>query len=113
MKEKYITKECKHHGLTSYVFEPNRNCYRCKQCRSAAVSNKRRQLKQKALSYKGSCCSICGYYKCTAALEFHHQDDTKEFTISSGDIKSWDKMKIELDKCILVCANCHRELHHI
>lgn len=60
----------------------------------------------------GGCCQICGYDKCIAALDFHHKDDDKEFGLSSkGRTLNFEKMKIEAQKCILVCANCHREIH--
>ena len=59
----------------------------------------------------GSKCQICGYNKCNSALEFHHLNpDEKEIAISS-QIRSWEKTKEELEKCICVCANCHREIH--
>ena len=78
----------------------------------AAVTKRRAKLLEKALEYKGGKCSVCGYDRCVAALEYHHVDPaSKEFTIS-GCIRSWEKTKAELDKCILVCANCHREIHH-
>ena len=61
----------------------------------------------------GGCCKLCGYSKCTAALEFHHIDPTqKDFTFSKSKNLSWDKIDKELQKCILVCANCHREIHY-
>ena len=77
------------------------------------VSNKRRRLKLQAIEYLGSKCSVCGYDKCVGALEFHHTDPTqKEFAISrKGYTRAWSKVKEELDKCVLVCANCHREIH--
>jgi ribosomal protein L40E len=80
---------------------------------SKAVWRRRRVLKMKAIEYRGSKCSICGYSKCIGALQFHHLDrSTKEFGISKeGYSKSWKTLKEELDKCILVCANCHSELH--
>jgi len=57
-------------------------------------------------------CSECGYDKSRAALEFHHLDPTKkDFSISSRWTISHDKLKEEIDKCIMLCANCHRELH--
>lgn len=67
-----------------------------------------------AIEYKGGKCKCCGYNKCISALEFHHLDPSvKEFNIGQkGYTRSWDKNKKELDKCILVCANCHREIHH-
>jgi predicted HNH restriction endonuclease len=77
------------------------------------VQRKRIELKLKAIEYKGGKCSICGYSKCKDALDFHHIDEKdKEFGIGEkGYTRSWEKVKIELDKCILVCANCHREIH--
>mgnify|MGYP000644676537 CR=1 FL=1 len=69
-------------------------------------------MKQKAVEYLGGKCSICGYNKCNRALDFHHiNPEEKDNTISSLYNYSWDNIKKELDKCILLCANCHRELH--
>ena len=63
------------------------------------------------IDYKGGKCQICGYNKCANALEFHHLDPTlKDFTISGGT-RSFNSLKSEVDKCILVCSNCHREIH--
>jgi hypothetical protein len=72
----------------------------------------RRRTKEKAVEYKGGKCVICEYNKCISALEFHHLDPSKkDFTLSKNMCTAWDKIKDELDKCILVCANCHREIH--
>lgn len=77
------------------------------------LSNSRRKLKEKLVEYKGGKCEICGYDKCITALEFHHLDpNEKEFTIGYNGVLSLEKCKQEVDKCILVCANCHRELHY-
>ena len=56
---------------------------------------------------------MCGYNRCPGALEFHHMDPTKkDFSISvDGMTRAWSKVKDELEKCVLVCANCHREIH--
>ena len=66
-----------------------------------------------AIEYKGGKCEKCGYSRCMEALEFHHCDPTqKDFSISSkGYTRSWDKVRSELDKCMMLCANCHREFH--
>ena len=66
-----------------------------------------------AVAYKGGKCVFCGYKKTIAALDFHHVDEkTKDFGLSQrGLTRSWKRIKKELDKCILVCANCHREIH--
>jgi len=72
-----------------------------------------RKNKQKAIDYKGGKCARCGYNKCTAAMDFHHIDlSKKERQVSDILGGAWAKSKKELDKCILLCANCHRELHH-
>lgn len=66
-----------------------------------------------AVNYKGAKCMICGYSKCLQALEFHHVNSSeKDFSVSNkGYTRSWKKVKEEIDKCALVCANCHREIH--
>ena len=58
-------------------------------------------------------CERCGYSKCVDALDFHHLDPkSKDFNISkNGNTRSWEEIKKELDKCIMLCANCHREEH--
>jgi 5-methylcytosine-specific restriction endonuclease McrA len=78
-----------------------------------AVQRRREKVRLMAVSYKGGCCQVCGYDRCIEALEFHHLDPTqKDFGIShKGYTRSWEKVKEEADKCILLCANCHREFH--
>ena len=113
-----MQKECPVHGMTNFRNESKTaNHWRCSKCASAAVQKRRDKVKKMSVEYKGGCCSICGYDKCIKALEFHHLDrDDKEFGISkNGHTRSWDRVKLELDKCILVCSNCHREIedgHH-
>lgn len=77
-----------------------------------AVSNRRRKIKLKAIALLGGKCQNCGYKKHPGGLEFHHIDaTTKSFSISGGGLsRSWVKIKAELEKCVLVCANCHREI---
>ena len=84
-----------------------------KQKQVIVVTEKRRKLKEMAIEYKGGKCEKCGYDKCKSALEFHHLDPTqKDFGVGSGHTRSWDKIKKELNKCIMVCSNCHREIHN-
>lgn len=81
-------------------------------CNSCSVNKRRVGLKNKCLQYLGGKCSVCHYNKCERALEFHHLDASKkEFQISGAHSRSWSSLEKELDKCILLCANCHRELH--
>ena len=59
----------------------------------------------------GAKCARCGYSKCSKALEFHHLDSSKkDFTISNANFKLQNAIN-EVNKCVLICANCHRELH--
>ena len=72
----------------------------------------RREKKQRAIEKMGGKCQKCGYNKCPAALEFHHKDpNEKDFTIKDIVAGSWSKIEGELEKCIMLCANCHREEH--
>jgi 5-methylcytosine-specific restriction endonuclease McrA len=77
-----------------------------------AVAKRRRKIKVLAIEYKGGKCQVCGYNKYPGALDLHHTSHKdKEFGIGDkGYTRSWDKVKAELDKCVLVCANCHREI---
>lgn len=81
---------------------------------SKKVSDYRKRMKNLIVEAMGGGCQCCGYSKCNAALDLHHiNPNEKEFSFSS--IRSNPKRKIELipelQKCILVCSNCHREIH--
>ncbi len=78
-----------------------------------AVKKRRKRLREMARAYKGGKCAICGYNLCQRALSFHHiNSKEKEFGLSSrGLTRSWKKIKEEIDKCVLLCANCHMEVH--
>lgn len=108
-----MNKVCKTNGLTKFTKRAD-GYYRCRKCSAESVNKRRKKLKILALEYKGNKCLKCGYDKCIGALEFHHRNPKdKSFSISSsGNTRSWDKMRIELDKCDLLCANCHREEHY-
>jgi len=77
------------------------------------VDQRRRKLKQMAIAYKGGKCERCGYATCDAALAFHHLEPArKDFSISAdGNTRSWETIRREIDKCALLCANCHAEIH--
>src|SRR6266404_3820447 len=76
------------------------------------VSKRRRDLKKRAVEYKGGKCYLCGYDRCLDALSFHHRDEQKDFGIGAkGYTRSWDSVRKELDRCLLMCANCHAEVH--
>lgn len=97
----------KKYGIT------RRYCYDCIPVISTTGAEARKQIKIWAVEYKGGKCEKCGYNKCLEALDFHHTDPSqKDFILSDRNlILSWIDIKKELDKCMLVCANCHREIH--
>lgn len=85
--------------------------YRCRRC-TAAV--RRYRLKLAAIKYLGGECIHCGFSAHPAALSFHHRDGglTKDFNISERMYRtSFDSIRTELDKCDLVCSNCHAAIH--
>ena len=71
----------------------------------------RKRVKQKLIEYKGGKCEFCGYDKCNRSLQFHHLDPNKKNFSISGKSLSFEKLKNEVDKCVLVCSNCHCEIH--
>lgn len=78
------------------------------------VKTWRKRTKIRMVEAMGGECVICGYKKSISALEFHHVNpDEKEFSFGNAraNIKSWDKLVKELKKCVMVCSNCHKELH--
>ena len=81
---------------------------------SSAVIKWRKRTKQKIVESMGGCCQVCGYFKCDAALELHHIDSLeKDFSFGSvrANPQSAEAIKTELKKCILLCSNCHKEIH--
>ena len=76
------------------------------------IKSRRQKIKKWIVEDRGGKCEICGYDKSIWSLQFHHKDPIeKDFTIGSSSVLSFDKIKNETDKCLLVCANCHAEIH--
>lgn len=103
------------------------NNYKRKYCYSCspqgvgpkiALRYKTRALKHILVQYKGGKCELCGYSTCEGALQFHHiNPQEKDFNIShinlNGDTINIQDLYNEVDKCILLCANCHFEQHYL
>ena len=93
-------------------------CYNCSphedenMSHTQAITIKRRAIQKMLIDYKGGKCERCGYDKCMRALEFHHLNpNEKDFGLSRCLTKSIPALKAEVDKCILLCSNCHAEEH--
>jgi 5-methylcytosine-specific restriction endonuclease McrA len=76
-----------------------------------AVAKKRKKVKLISIQQKGGKCVICRYNRFSGAMDFHHVVGPKEFSVGNiGYSRSWKNLKKELNKCVLLCANCHREV---
>ncbi len=94
-----------------YNRSKNRKRNECKYCWNEITKQNQLKIKLEMIQYKGGKCSNCGYNKHYSALEFHHIDPNKK-EIEPAKATSFLRIKDELDKCILLCANCHREVHY-
>lgn len=103
----------KNKPITEFYTRRNTNLSAyCKQCVNNTTLTKQQYRKKLAVEYKGGKCQICGYNKYNGALDFHHIDkDKKDYAISDIQTASFETIKPELDKCILLCKNCHSEVH--
>jgi transposase-like protein len=101
---------CSVHGVTRHVRRDSG--FRCADCRSAAVSGRRRRIKRLLVDEAGGACVICGYDRCVASLHFHHLDPAqKSFALGvTGVTRSLESARAEARKCVVLCANCHGEV---
>ena len=93
-------------------------CYECSptdKTRAEQITVLRKAMKKQAVKIKGGKCEKCGYDKCIAVLQFHHiNPKEKSFGLSeNGIFHSWDKYLEEVNKCELLCSNCHIETHNM
>lgn len=83
-----------------------------KEYSSAYGKLRRRRIWQLVAEYKARPCSDCGGSFPPCAMDLHHRDPgDKEFVLGQAALKSWKRVRAEMDKCDLVCANCHRIRH--
>lgn len=103
--------DCPRHGVTAFGRSASGR-YRCMRCRSEAVTERRRRVKQQLVAAAGGRCALCGYDRSPAALQFHHTDPVaKAFSIAqSGVARSIARALAEAQKCVLLCATCHAEV---
>lgn len=83
----------------------------CKDCANKR-ERERYQEKKAFLDTQRTCCAKCGDTR-SYVLDFHHKDpDKKDFTIGALKKGSYEVLQQEIDKCVVLCANCHREFHY-
>lgn len=87
---------------------------RTRETHNSWIRERRRQNKLKAIEYKGGKCSVCGNEFHPSVYDFHHVDPTTKEIAPTRLFAygNFEQIKYELDKCILVCSNCHRVIHH-
>jgi transposase len=102
---------CGRHGETEFWLS-GRGYYRCKRCRSEAVSRRRRKVKAILVEEAGGSCCICGYRRNMRALHFHHLEPSqKRHEINAKGVAiALEKLRVEAQKCVLLCSNCHAEV---
>jgi 5-methylcytosine-specific restriction endonuclease McrA len=102
---------CSRHGDTDFWLS-GRGYYRCKRCRSDAVARRRRKVKAILVAEAGGACCICGYDRNMRALHFHHLEPLqKRHEINAKGVAiALEKLRVEAQKCVLLCSNCHAEV---
>ena len=84
----------------------------CKDCANTLETERYHQKKEYINSQK-ICCQKCGDSR-VYVLDYHHKDkNQKDFTIGKIKKGSLQLIQKEIDKCIVLCANCHREFHYL
>ena len=86
-----------------------RNNSPSKKIRTNEFQQKRREMINAVKLERG--CRICGYNAHAAALQFNHIRGDKSFEISRDPKRAWSAVMSEIDKCEVLCANCHRKFH--
>ena len=93
-----------------YKYKKSSSFY--KKCILEINKINRQKTKKLAIEYKGGKCIRCGYNRCDAALDFHHVNPKEKEGNYFRKRKGFtEDLRKELDKCVLVCSNCHREIH--
>lgn len=96
-----------------YFREKGKRTSWCKRCLDKNSVIVQRRRKEEIVAFKGGKCERCGYDKCIDALEFHHRNPAeKDSSIRLSKRVKLETILKEIDKCDLLCANCHREIHH-
>ena len=117
-KRHFCSNKCQSQFASKYLSGKNNKLWKggeeANHKKYRELTNKRKtENKQRVISVLGGKCCICGYDKCSGALECHHiNPKEKDTNICKMIGKEWnEKIENELKKCKLLCSNCHREHH--
>jgi hypothetical protein len=115
-KTSKVCPKCNEEKSVKEFSQTNKRIYSyCKVCHNVACKQTIRKKKLKALEYKGNCCEDCklpATEKNCVVFDFHHTEpEHKDFGIGDALRKAWKNIEKELDKCVLLCSNCHRLRH--
>lgn len=116
------TKICSKCGLEKPLTEFHKNGFNsqgkqkyrgyCKTCANACETERYHKKKEFINSQKQSCAK-CGETR-VYMLDYHHRDpQEKDFTIGRLKKGAREVLQAEIDKCVVLCANCHREFHYL
>lgn len=105
---------------------PEKSCAQCQRvfvwdraaghrgnlCNTCVQRRRRTMFSDLITSEMGNSCWVCGYSKSRAAMHLHHVDPSlKSFAVGGSEGRSVESVRAELQKCALLCANCHAEVH--
>lgn len=112
VSKKYLCRFCNEESDNFYPSRIKKKIYSCKKCDAKQNKILRENIKRQCVEYKGGKCFVCGYNKFQGSLDFHHVNpQEKDFGIATMKTNSFDSLKKELDKCVMLCKNCHAEVH--
>lgn len=111
-----ICSKCKEEkNIDEFYFKKSEKRFNswCKKCVYQSQNDRRKVLKKRAIDLLGGKCQICGYNRNLASIDFHHKDPSqKEYVWEKLRRKTWEDIVTELKKCMVVCKNCHSEIHN-
>jgi hypothetical protein len=102
----YVCKKCRNAASLAWYYDNKEKS----NSRSRATRPRRIENKATIVGERGGSCELCGYGRHLCSLDFHHVT-SKSFCLYQANMYNVDRARIESLKCVLLCANCHREVH--
>lgn len=111
---KVCTKCGKEKSIEEFYKNGNRMQSTCKDCFKESIRNTYLEKTERVNQYKESIgCEKCGERR-VHLLDFHHKDKSqKDFNISDKTRMCFEKLMEEINKCFILCSNCHRDFHYL